>query len=48
VARRLDEAGIPVTEAGIPVTEAGMRLTSLDEVFLALTGHPTKATKGEQ
>jgi oleandomycin transport system ATP-binding protein len=41
VARRLDEAGIPVTEAG-------MRLTSLDEVFLALTGHPTKATKGEQ
>ena len=41
VARRLDEAGIPVTEAGL-------RLTSLDEVFLALTGHPTKTTKGEQ
>ena len=41
VARRLDEAGIPVTEAGL-------RLTSLDEVFLALTGHPTKTTKGER
>ena len=39
VARRLDEAGIPVTEAGL-------RLTSLDEVFLALTGHPTKTTRG--
>ena len=35
-------------EAGIPVTEAGLRLTSLDEVFLALTGHPTKTTKGER
>jgi oleandomycin transport system ATP-binding protein len=33
VARRLDEAGIAVTEAGL-------RLASLDEVFLALTGHP--------
>jgi oleandomycin transport system ATP-binding protein len=41
VARRLDEAGIPVTEAGL-------RLTSLDEVFLALTGHPTNTTKGER
>jgi hypothetical protein len=41
VARRLDEAGIPVTEAGL-------RLTSLDEVFLALTGHPTKTTEGER
>jgi oleandomycin transport system ATP-binding protein len=26
-------------EAGIPVTEIGLRLASLDEVFLALTGH---------
>src|SRR6266540_7264443 len=32
VARRLDAAGIAVTEAGL-------RLASLDEVFLALTGH---------
>jgi oleandomycin transport system ATP-binding protein len=34
--------------AGIPVTEAGLRLASLDEVFLALTGHRRQATKEEQ
>jgi oleandomycin transport system ATP-binding protein len=28
--------------AGIAVTELGLRLASLDEVFLALTGHPTR------
>jgi oleandomycin transport system ATP-binding protein len=33
---------------GIPVTEAGLRLASLDEVFLALTGHRRQATKEEQ
>jgi oleandomycin transport system ATP-binding protein len=32
VARRLEAAGIAVTEIGL-------RLASLDEVFLALTGH---------
>jgi oleandomycin transport system ATP-binding protein len=32
VVRRLDEAGIAVTELSL-------RLPSLDEVFLALTGH---------
>ena len=41
VARRLEAAGIPITEAGL-------RLASLDEVFLALTGHPRQATKEEQ
>ena len=30
--------------AGIAVTEAGLRLASLDEVFLALTGHRTDHT----
>jgi oleandomycin transport system ATP-binding protein len=29
-------------ERGIPVTELALRLASLDEVFLALTGHPTE------
>jgi oleandomycin transport system ATP-binding protein len=32
VAHRLEQAGIAVTEVGL-------RLASLDEVFLALTGH---------
>ena len=41
VARRLDAAGIPITEAGL-------RLASLDEVFLALTGHRRQATKEKQ
>ncbi|HET6293831.1 MAG TPA: ATP-binding cassette domain-containing protein [Kribbella sp.] len=36
VVRRLDEAGIAVTELAL-------RLPSLDEVFLALTGHATEA-----
>jgi oleandomycin transport system ATP-binding protein len=35
VVRRLDEAGIAVTELAL-------RLPSLDEVFLALTGHATE------
>ena len=34
--------------AGIPITEAGLRLASLDEVFLALTGHRRQATKEDQ
>jgi oleandomycin transport system ATP-binding protein len=46
--RTLAEVAHRLDEAGIPVTEAGLRLTSLDEVFLALTGHPTKTTKGER
>jgi oleandomycin transport system ATP-binding protein len=46
--RTLAEVASRLDEAGIPVTEAGLRLTSLDEVFLALTGHPTKTTKGER
>jgi oleandomycin transport system ATP-binding protein len=46
--RTLAEVAHRLDEAGIPVTEAGLRLTSLDEVFLALTGHPTNTTKGEQ
>jgi oleandomycin transport system ATP-binding protein len=46
--RTLAEVAHRLDEAGIPVTEAGLRLTSLDEVFLALTGHPTNTTKGER
>ncbi|MEU8222252.1 ATP-binding cassette domain-containing protein [Kribbella sp. NPDC048915] len=38
VVRRLDEAGIAVTELSL-------RLPSLDEVFLALTGHTTEEQK---
>jgi oleandomycin transport system ATP-binding protein len=34
--------------AGIGVTEAGLRLASLDEVFLALTGHRTQEPKEDQ
>jgi oleandomycin transport system ATP-binding protein len=41
VAHRLDAAAIPVTEAGL-------RLASLDEVFLALTGHRTEEAKEDQ
>jgi oleandomycin transport system ATP-binding protein len=41
-----DAAALPVVVAklqaeGIPVTELALRLASLDEVFLALTGHST-------
>jgi oleandomycin transport system ATP-binding protein len=35
----LPEAMSWLAEAGIAVTEIGLRLASLDEVFLALTGH---------
>jgi oleandomycin transport system ATP-binding protein len=35
-------------EANIAVTEAGLRLASLDEVFLALTGHRTQEPKEDQ
>jgi oleandomycin transport system ATP-binding protein len=38
VVRRLDEAGIAVTELSL-------RLPSLDEVFLALTGHAAEEVK---
>ena len=41
VAGRLDAAGIAVTEAGL-------RLASLDEVFLALTGHPTQESEEQE
>jgi oleandomycin transport system ATP-binding protein len=42
-----DSAVLPIVvrrleEADIPVTEFALRLASLDEVFLALTGHPSK------
>jgi oleandomycin transport system ATP-binding protein len=40
VVRRLDEAGIAVTELSL-------RLPSLDEVFLALTGHAAEEKKSE-
>jgi oleandomycin transport system ATP-binding protein len=40
VVRRLDEAGIAVTELSL-------RLPSLDEVFLALTGHTAEAKQSE-
>ncbi|GAA1547950.1 daunorubicin resistance protein DrrA family ABC transporter ATP-binding protein [Kribbella hippodromi] len=40
VVRRLDEEGIAVTELSL-------RLPSLDEVFLALTGHTAEAKKSE-
>ena len=38
VVRRLDEEGIAVTELAL-------RLPSLDEVFLALTGHAAEETE---
>ena len=41
VAQRLEAAGIGVTEAGL-------RLASLDEVFLALTGHRTEEPEEER
>jgi oleandomycin transport system ATP-binding protein len=41
VARRLDAAGIAVTEVGL-------RLASLDEVFLALTGHRALETEVQE
>jgi oleandomycin transport system ATP-binding protein len=41
VARRLDAAGIAVIEVGL-------RLASLDEVFLALTGHRALETEGQE
>ncbi|HEY3560064.1 MAG TPA: ATP-binding cassette domain-containing protein [Kribbella sp.] len=41
VVRRLDEAGIAVTELSL-------RLPSLDEVFLALTGHTAEEKKPEE
>jgi oleandomycin transport system ATP-binding protein len=41
VVRRLDEAGIAVTELAL-------RLPSLDEVFLALTGHTAEEKKSEE
>jgi oleandomycin transport system ATP-binding protein len=34
--------------AGIAVTEIGLRLASMDEVFLALTGHPTRKAEEQQ
>jgi oleandomycin transport system ATP-binding protein len=34
--------------AGIAVTEVGLRLASLDEVFLALTGHPTRNAEEQE
>jgi len=34
--------------AGIAVTEVGLRLASLDEVFLALTGHPTQESEEQE
>jgi oleandomycin transport system ATP-binding protein len=34
--------------AGIAVTEIGLRLASLDEVFLALTGHPARKAEEQQ
>ena len=40
VVRRLDEAGIAVTELSL-------RLPSLDEVFLALTGHAAEEKKSD-
>jgi oleandomycin transport system ATP-binding protein len=41
VVRRLDEAGIAVTELAL-------RLPSLDEVFLALTGHTAAVSDNAQ
>jgi oleandomycin transport system ATP-binding protein len=40
VVRRLDEAGIAVTELSL-------RLPSLDEVFLALTGHAAEESPAD-
>jgi oleandomycin transport system ATP-binding protein len=40
VVRRLDEAGITVAELAL-------RGSSLDEVFLALTGHPAEESPGD-
>ena len=34
--------------AGIEVAELGVRLASLDEVFLALTGHPATPEKASR
>lgn len=39
VVRRLDEAGVVVTELAL-------RSSSLNEVFLSLTGHPAEETEG--
>jgi oleandomycin transport system ATP-binding protein len=33
-----------VDDAGIEIAELTLRLPSLDDVFLALTGHTTEAT----
>jgi hypothetical protein len=35
-------------QAGIAVTEVGLRLASLDEVFLALTGHRPEQLEEER
>jgi ABC-2 type transport system ATP-binding protein len=45
---RAAEALAALSDAGVAVSEFGLGSPSLDEVFLALTGHPAEETDEEE